>query len=175
VADFSGGSMKKFEGDSSMSKNRIKMVCIIEQHKNNVGHSTRRVTRDDKERIAKAMLDAYMGTVDQQEDTFEEALCEVENIFNDKYGPLITEASLMIDRGSEVASIILITLYIETPLIIEIFTSKNYYKQGMATSLINASMNQLLDMGYNQLCLYVKGENKDAIQLYRKLGFEIVE
>jgi GNAT superfamily N-acetyltransferase len=167
--------MKKFEGDSNMSKNRIKMACMIERHKNNVGHSIRRVTYDDKERIAKAMLNAYMGTVDQQEDTFEEALCEVENIFNDKYGSLITEASLMINGRSEVAAIIFITLYKETPLIIELFTCKNYYKQGMATSLINASMNELLDIGYNQLCLYVKEDNKDAIQLYRKLGFEIVE
>ena len=158
-----------------MSKNRIKMVCMLERYLDSKNHCIRRVTQDDKKRIAKAMLDAYMCTVDQQEDTFEEALCEVENIFNNKYGPLIAEASLIIEKEGEVASIILITLYEETPLIIEIFTGKKYYKQGMATSLINASMNELLSLGYKQLCLYVKEENIEAIHLYKKLGFEIVE
>jgi predicted GNAT family acetyltransferase len=158
-----------------MGKSRIGMVCRIDQPQNISGHDIRRITQDDKERIAAAMLDAYMGTVDQQEDTFEEALKEVENIFNNMYGPLISEASFMIEKENEVASIILISFFEESPLIVEVFTGKKHYKQGMASALIKASMNELLALGYDRLTLYVKEENADAIKLYTKLGFRAAE
>ena len=156
-----------------MSSKRIKFVCKLEQKQNDSVHIIRNVVSEDQEILAKAMLDAYMGTVDQMEDTFDEALTEVRNILNGGYGQFMAKASFLIEQNDEVASVILVNLYDGKPLITEIFTGKMYYRQGMAGVLIRASMNVLFEMSYEELVLNVMPENTGAIKLYEGLGFRV--
>lgn len=156
-----------------MSSKRIKFVCKLEAKQNNSIHIIRNVVSEDQEILAKAMLDAYIGTVDQMEDTFDEALTEVRNILNGGYGQFMAKASFLIEQNDKAASVILVNLYDGKPLITEIFTGKRYYKQGMAKTLIRASMNILFEMGYEELVLNVMPENIGAIKLYEGLGFRV--
>lgn len=158
-----------------MNKKRIKMVCKLQMQEIITNHCIKNVVDEDKERIAKAMLDSYMGTVDQMENTFEEAFTEVKNIFNHGYGKFVAEASFLAEQNNDVASVILLNLYEDKPLITEVFTGKKYYRQGLAGNLIKTSMNALYGMGYEELFLYVNEENIDAIKLYKRLRFKIVE
>jgi hypothetical protein len=130
-----------------MNNKRTKMVCKLEMKDSMTNHSIKNVVDEDLERIARAMLDAYMGTIDQMEDTFEEAFAEVKNIFNHGYGKFIGEASFLVEQNNEVASVVLLNLFEGEPLITEVFTGKKYYKQGMARALINTSMSALYGMG----------------------------
>ena len=75
-----------------MSSKRIKFVCKLEPKQNDSIHIIRNVVNEDQDILAKAMLDAYMGTVDQMEDTFDEALTEVRNILNSGYGQFIAKS-----------------------------------------------------------------------------------
>jgi len=152
------------------------MICKLDHEVEiDTRHDVRNVTIQDVERIAKAMLDAYMGTVDQMEDTYEEALAEVQKIFADGYGTFLPEASFLIEKDSEVASVILVSLYEGKPLITEVFTGKIHYKQGMAKSLIKSSMYALRRDGHPVFVLYVKAENIGAIKIYQDLGFVEME
>jgi predicted GNAT family acetyltransferase len=155
-----------------MGKKRTKMIKTLEYQNNESTHNVRNVNLSDIENIARAMFEAYLGTVDCQEECYEEALVEVKNIFNDGYGKFIPEASFLIEQDGEASSVILINYHENTPMITEVFTGKEFYKKGMASALIKSSINALYDLKYDKLKLYVKDENESAVSLYKKLGFE---
>lgn len=57
----------------------------------------------------------------------------------------------------------------------DIFVLKNYRKNGIATELIKEFIRYLKYKRLNQISLNVNQKNIDAIKLYKKLGFELVQ
>lgn len=57
----------------------------------------------------------------------------------------------------------------------DMFVLKGSRKKGVATSLIKAFMKILKSNGYGRFLLSVNVKNKNAINLYKKLGFEIYQ
>jgi GNAT superfamily N-acetyltransferase len=155
----------------AVEKSRIKMMCKLEKQQISTNYQLKPITPQDITKVATTMLEAYKGTLDQQEDTLQEVILEVEKIINDGYGPFIAEASYWIEINNEAAAVICINLWNEKPLITEIYTGRKFLHQGMASTLIRKSMNTLKRMGYDEIILYVTAENSDALQLYEKLGF----
>ncbi|WP_424412002.1 N-acetyltransferase family protein [Paenisporosarcina sp.] len=147
------------------------MTCKLEEQLFSATYLLKSITQQDITKVAATMLEAYEGTVDQQEETLQEAILEVEKIINDGYGPFIAEASYWIEMNDEAAAVICINLWNKKPLITEIYTGKKFLHQGMASTLIRASMDRLTRMGYDELALNVTAENSNALQLYEKLGF----
>ncbi|MGB5944710.1 MAG: GNAT family N-acetyltransferase [Paenisporosarcina sp.] len=155
----------------TVGKSRITMTCKLEEQLFSATYLLKSITQQDITKVAATMLEAYEGTVDQQEETLQEAILEVEKIINDGYGPFIAEASYWIEMNDEAAAVICINLWNKKPLITEIYTGKKFLHQGMASTLIRASMDRLTRMGYDELALNVTAENSNALQLYEKLGF----
>ena len=62
----------------------------------------------------------------------------------------------------------------ENNVLISLYVRDNYRKQGIATNLINEFYKwcDLKDIKYIEIGSFV--ENKDAYNLYKKLGFEVV-
>lgn len=154
-----------------MGKTRIRMTCKLAAQLFSTTYQLKPIKQQDITKVAATMLEAYEGTVDQQEETLQEAILEVEKILNDGYGPFIAEASYWIEMNDEAAAVICINLWNEKPLITEIYTGKKFLHQGMANTLIRASMNKLNRMGYGEMALNVTVENSSALHLYEKLGF----
>ncbi|PUB11396.1 acetyltransferase (GNAT) family protein [Paenisporosarcina sp. OV554] len=163
--------MIKYEKVMTLGKSRIKMKCKLEKQLISTTFHLKPITQQDIMKVAATMLEAYEGTVDQQEDTLQEAILEVNKIIKDGYGPFIAEASYWIEMNNEAAAVICINLWDKKPLITEIYTGKKFLHQGMASTLITKSMNTLKLMGYDELILNVTAENSDALHLYKKLGF----
>ena len=155
----------------TVGKTRIRMTCKLEAQLFSTPYQLKPITQQDITKVAATMLEAYQGTVDQQEETLQQAILEVEKIINDGYGPFIAEASYWIEMNDEASAVICINLWNEKPLITEIYTGKKFLHQGMASTLIRASMVTLNHMGYDELALNVTVENSNALQLYEKLGF----
>lgn len=147
------------------------MTCKLEAKELDTIPQLKHIQIGDIKKVATTMLEAYKGTVDQQEETLEEAIREVEKITNDGYGPFIAEASYWIELNNEAAAVICINLWNGRPLITEIYTGKNYHRQGLARTLILASMNTLFHKGYSEIELNVTLENTKALHLYNSLGF----
>lgn len=154
-----------------MGKTRIRMTCKLAAQLFSTTYQLKPIKQQDITKVAATMLEAYEGTVDQQEETLQEAILEVEKILNDGYGPFIAEASYWIEMNDEAAAVICINLWNEKPLITEIYTGKKFLHQGMANTLIRASMDKLNRMGYGEMALNVTVENSSALHLYEKLGF----
>ena len=157
-----------------MALNRMKMTCKLGAQEIDSQHLVKRITPNDTLKIAQTMLQSYMGTVDQQEETLDEALEEVAKILNDGYGPYIKNASFFIEKNNEACAVICINLWENKPLITEIFVGKSYVNQGLASTLIKRSMHELFLMGHEEIVLYVTVKNVSAVKLYEKLGFIVV-
>jgi len=147
------------------------MTCKLEAQLFSTTYQLKSIKQQDITKVAATMLEAYEGTVDQQEETLQEAILEVEKILNDGYGPFIAEASYWIEINDEAAAVICINLWNEKPLITEIYSGKKFLYQGMASTLIRASVATLHRMGYDELVLNVTVENSNALHLFEKLGF----
>jgi len=154
-----------------VGKTRIRMTCKLEAQLFSTTYQLNPIKQQDITKLAATMLEAYKDTVDQQEETLQEAILEVEKIIKDGYGPFIAEASYWFEINDEAAAVICINLWNEKPLITEIYTGKKFLYQGMASTLIRTSMDKLHRMGYDELVLNVTVENSNALHLYEKLGF----
>ncbi|ULO08954.1 GNAT family N-acetyltransferase [Paenibacillus sp. 19GGS1-52] len=133
------------------------------------------INTDDLNAIAVSMLDAFTDTEDFEGETLEDLHEEIRSVVIDGFGVFIPEASFQIKQNSDIASVILISMYKGSPFVSELFTTKKYMGLGMASSLLNKSINVLWELGYENLVLYVHPRNIGAINLYKKIGFRELE
>ena len=128
---------------------------------------------DDVMELSTVMLNSLKDTCEDRGETLGDVIEEIESVIGGSFAPFISDASFQIMQNEETASAIMISYYEGYPLISEIFTKKKYQNSGMASFLIKKSVNSLLDMGYKNLILNVDIENIAAVNLYRKIGFEV--
>ena len=150
---------------------KIKMTIELKQEPIFDNYIITNFDLNHKEEMAFSMLDAYKDTVDYEGEDINDTKAEIENVINNGYGKFMIEASFMIKKNNEVASVIVISLYENIPTIIYVFTMKKYAKKGMASYLIKKSMQALYNLGYEKLQLFVTRDNNEAIRIYQKLGF----
>jgi GNAT superfamily N-acetyltransferase len=137
--------------------------------------SCRNVTREDAGELGRLMLAAYRGTVDYQGETLQEAISEMEETLDGKYGPLLEKCSFVIEKSERIVSASIVTLWTDAnlPLLAFSMTDPSFRKQGMAGFLIRRSINSLIVRGYRELHLVVTEANDPARRLYEKIGFEL--
>ncbi|WP_459477862.1 GNAT family N-acetyltransferase [Clostridium saccharoperbutylacetonicum] len=130
-----------------------------------------KISSDDIHGLSVSMLEAFKDTVDFNGETLEELNKEIHSVVESAFGTFIPYASFQIKQNGEIAAVILVSLYKDRPFVSELFTVKKYLKLGMARSLLKKSINALIDLGYEDLVLYVHPKNAGAINLYKKIGF----
>ena len=150
---------------------RVGMIYKLTPHKLEEFYTFDRISTDDINDLASSMLDAFKDTEDYNGETLENLDEEIHSIVESNFGIFIPDASFQIKQNTKIASAILISLYEGKPLVSELFTRKKYMNLGMANSLLKKSINVLLNLGYENLILYVHPRNIGAVKLYKKIGF----
>lgn len=154
-----------------MSHERMKMACKIERREPFPGLECAKFDENRIEEIAKAMLDAYEGTVDYEGEDLKGCIKELHGLIDGKYGDFVKEASYFIEKDGEIASAVFISLWKEKPLVTYVFTMKKHSGHHMARALLLKSIDSLRRMGYEELFLFVTVANENAVKLYRDIGF----
>ncbi len=132
----------------------------------------RAVRPDESELLARLMLDAYAGTVDDAgNETFETALEEVGRLLRGEFGGFDAAASLVIQREGELASATLVTRERGEPFVAFSMTGPRWKRQGLARAGLLHVMHSLAIRGEQRLHLVVTAANIPAVTLYRSLGF----
>jgi ribosomal protein S18 acetylase RimI-like enzyme len=139
--------------------------------------ASRTVTERDKEDLAILLYAAFRGTVDDEGETFVDALAEIEKTFAGDYGRLLSDCSFVVKDGEFLSAACLITWFDlhDAPLVAFSMTRPGAQRKGMARFLLKKSINALFDEGYERLTLIVTRENEPAFQLYDSLGFRPIE
>ncbi len=125
----------------------------------------------DNEELARLLLAAYAGTIDSEEETFEEALAEINRTTGGEYGPYMPEHSLVIQRDGRLVSATLVTAWQGRPFIAYSMTTPDHQRCGLARQSLRNVMSSLHQAGHEKLSLVVTLANTHAHRLYEKLGF----
>jgi len=137
-------------------------------------HPGRSVRETDRQDLAILLYAAYRGTIDDEGETFADALAEIDKLFAGGYGEFLPDCSFVIEQGEFLASASLVTWWDphDAPLVAFTMTRPEARGRGMARTLLGESMNVLLQRGYERLTLIVTDGNAPAQRLYRSLGFQ---
>ena len=133
----------------------------------------RRVHESDREDLAILLYAAFRGTIDDEGETFADALAEIDKAFSGGYGDLLLDCSFVIQRDEFLASASLIGLSgaDDVPRVIFSMTRPDARREGHARYLLRRSINALLNCGFTRLQLIVTEGNSPAQSLYESLGF----
>lgn len=157
-----------------MSTKRIPMVLQLQIQTIVKDWPLRTVRTSDVHDLAILLYAAFRGTIDDEDETFADAVREVDKTFAGDYGRLLPDCSFVIQEGEFIASACLISWFEphNAPLAVFTMTRPEHKRQGMARFLLKGSINALVDRGYSQLTLIVTDGNKAAQKLYASLGFQ---
>jgi GNAT superfamily N-acetyltransferase len=158
-----------------MMRNRLTQQPIVGSW------DARAITRHDAALLGALMYDAYHDTIDDEGETPEDAVAEVEGVINGKYGPLLEACSLLVEEQGRALGATIITSWSDQrtgqrqPLLAFLMTHPDASGQGLGTFLLSKSINALLAQGESELVLFVTVGNSAAQHIYQKLGFEVEE
>jgi ribosomal protein S18 acetylase RimI-like enzyme len=134
----------------------------------------RRVEPRDAAAIGELMLAAYRGTVDDEGETREDAVAEVERVLDGSYGTFVSDASFAVEGGDGLLGASLVAVRESRPLLLYLVVRPDAKRSGVGTSLLLETGNALAAAGHPELDLFVTEANQPAVSLYRKLGFRLV-
>jgi ribosomal protein S18 acetylase RimI-like enzyme len=137
------------------------------------GGVPRPVRPSDTEALAILLFAAYRGTIDDEGDSFAEALAEIEKMWRGEYGRFLPDCSVAIERGEFLVSACLVSFFEphDAPLVVFLMTRPEAKRQGLARRLLEYSMALLSEKGHSRLTLVVTDGNDAAQRLYASLGF----
>jgi GNAT superfamily N-acetyltransferase len=131
---------------------------------------------NDYPALGPLMLAAYRGTVDDEGESESDAAAEVENVVSGEYGRFLLDCSFVVEDGvGRPIGASMVTLSESKPLLAQVVVHPDMKRRGVGTSLIAANGNALLAVEHSTLDLFVTEANEPAINLYRKLGFAVVD
>jgi ribosomal protein S18 acetylase RimI-like enzyme len=134
----------------------------------------RALAERDTEPLARLMLDAYAGTIDDAgNETIDTARAEVARLLRGEFGTLDTGASVVVERGGSLASATIITAHRGEPFLAFSMTAPTWKRCGLARAGLMDAMNVLHARGERRLHLVVTAGNIAAENLYRSLGFAV--
>ena len=141
------------------------------------GHSegskveTRSIAPTDRDALAQLMLDAYMGTIDYEGETINEALDEVDAWFD---GSALLEHSYVAIANSRLVSAILTMSMDEGPFIAIVMTDPAYKNAGLGRTVTERSLESLANAGHVHVAFYITEGNTPSERLFESLGAERV-
>ena len=100
----------------------------------------RRPLLEDRQVLARLMLDAYRDTIDDEGGTLADAENELAKTFAGEYGQFLAEFSFLALDGDEPVSASLVTRYEGAPFLAFSMTSPSWQGRGLARRLIRESM-----------------------------------
>jgi L-amino acid N-acyltransferase YncA len=127
----------------------------------------RPATRGDTEALAQLMLDAYIGTIDYEGESLEEARAEVAAFFD--HDPLL-EHSWIAFAGDTAASGVLVSMWRGEPLIGYVLTRADHKRRGLGRTVLEAALHSLGEAGWAGINAFITEGNTASEALFRGVG-----
>jgi ribosomal protein S18 acetylase RimI-like enzyme len=127
----------------------------------------RRVERRDLEALADLMLDAYVGTIDYEDEDYEDALSEVSGWLDD--APLL-DHSYVLETAGRLDSAVLVCSVNDAPFIAYVMTRAEHKGRGWAKQLTAHALASLAMAGHAQVVFFITEGNVPSERLFRSLG-----
>jgi RimJ/RimL family protein N-acetyltransferase len=122
---------------------------------------------DDLHPLAQLMLDAYRGTIDSEDESYEDAVDEVSSYLEDT--PLL-DHSFQIKSDDRPVSAVLVSQIEGDAFIGYVMTDPDHKGRGLATEVAGRALASLQSDGYERVVLYITQGNKPSERVFRGLG-----
>lgn len=124
---------------------------------------------EDRLPLADLMMDAYVGTIDYDGETHEQAVEEVDGAFSPE--SLLAESRVAVDDGV-IQSAVLVSLNQGEAFIGYVMTRAGIKNQGLATALLDLSA-EARSAGYSQIRAWITAGNHPSERIFLRAGFEV--
>lgn len=134
----------------------------------------RHPAQDDVFALATLMIDAYRGTIDDDGETLEDALEEVNSYFDGPHGRPILNCSWLCICEDELAAACLVSWWSERgyPIISYIMTAAKQKKKGLGTAILAEALSSLSDQGHKEIGAVITFGNRPSEIIFERAGFE---
>jgi ribosomal protein S18 acetylase RimI-like enzyme len=150
---------------------RLHLRCALAVQAGSPVPGVRTMSATDIPALGTLLHAAYQGTVDDEGESEAEAVTLVADTFGGKFGPLLADASLVLEIDGQLVSAAFITIWNDRPLLAFAVTRPDRKGQGFSGACTSAAMQALARAGHRALDLFVTETNAPARALYARLGF----
>ena len=149
------------------------MRAVLQQRSDAGVQGLRCPTNGDIEALGALMYRAYVGTIDYDGETMEQAVLEVQRTYRGDYGTFDAEHSSLAERAGRLVSATLITRWQGRPFVAFTMTDPDFSRQGLARATLERSIRLLHQDGESELRLVVTLANEPARALYESMAFSL--
>lgn len=128
----------------------------------------RTVTEADLRGLARLILDAYVGTIDYEGETLDDAIEGVRAFLTDDDSML--DRSYLVEDDGEIISAVLVSTLQGQPFIGYVMTLPSHKGQGFARLAVAHALQHLAADGHDSVVLYITNGNTPSENLFRSLG-----
>lgn len=121
----------------------------------------------DREPLARLLLDAYAGTIDDEGETMEEALAEVDGWYGDD--PLLEYSHAAFIDGELVAAVLMMVVD-DAPFVAIVATAAAHKGAGWGRTVVEAALDGLARAGHERVALYITRGNTPSERLFAAAG-----
>ncbi len=132
------------------------------------GRAVRAISVDDLDALARLMLDAYVGTIDYDDETLDDAVDEVEAFCADPLARL--DCSFAIELDGEIVSAVLVTTFEDQPLVAYVMTAALAKGRGLAGVVTLEALHALKSNGETGVTMFITEGNTASERLFESLG-----
>lgn len=137
----------------------------------------RTLTRADAQALGELLWLADQGTVDDKGETLEQAIEELGQTLEGKYGKFLESCSFGFIQEDKIVSASVVTFYSfeNSPLVAFAMTHPDFKNRGLCQKLMRQSAQALFLAGHPKCHLAVTAANLPALKAYENIGFKIVK
>jgi len=128
-------------------------------------------TPEDRLKLATLMMDAYVGTIDYEGETYEQAIEEVDGAF--EHEALLNESRIA-EHDDVIHSAVLVSLVDGDAFIGYVMTKADDKNQGLASALLDLSAEAIWAAGYDQIRAFITEGNTPSEKVFLRVGFTVV-
>lgn len=132
----------------------------------------RSVKATDLEPLARLMLDAYRGTVDFDDETYDDAVSEVRSFLDDD--PAL-EYSYLVEGDERVVGAVLVTMVEGQPFVSYVMTDPEHKRRHLGRRLVHHALSQAHADGHQRAVFYITRGNTPSEALFAALGAVAVD
>ena len=117
--------------------------------------------------MAVLILDAYRGTIDDEGESYDEAVAAIEEFFDE--APILDASRVALAAGRPVSAL-LVCVVSGSPFIHTVFTDPGHKRAGLARRLVVEALAELRDRGETEIRFGIAEGNVASERLFASLG-----
>ncbi|MEA2000540.1 MAG: GNAT family N-acetyltransferase [Actinomycetota bacterium] len=131
----------------------------------------RQPTANDRLELATLMMDSYVGTIDYEGETYEQAVVEVDEYLAAE--ALLDVSQITLNEGV-IQSAVLMSRVVGTPLVGYVMTRADLKNRGIASALLDIAIEAVWATDDEEVRAFITEGNLPSETIFERAGFRVI-